>query len=88
MFKYTTLPETVRYDDPCWPGFYVLIVPNKEPGNYNLYLTHEKWGIIHFMCGLGLSPEHNINTIDDIVKMASAMIEDYLVDYVKACCAD
>lgn len=88
MFEYTKLPETVRYDNPCWPGFYVLIIPNKNPENYNLYLTHERFGVIHYMCGLGLSPKHDINTIDDIVRMAHYMMDDYLPDFVKDCCTD
>ena len=86
MFEYTRLPETVRYDDPSWPGFYVLIVPNTNATEYNLYLTHEHFAVVQHMAGFRKKPDGTMITIDELVEHAAVLMDEYLPDFVKVCC--
>jgi hypothetical protein len=86
MFNFTKLPETIRYDLPCWPGFYVLIVPDNENECWNFYLTHKHFAVIHFMFGSAYSNPDQ--TPEKLVEMAHWNAPDYLPDFVKECCTD
>lgn len=86
MLQFKILPETIRYDIPSWPGFYVLIVPDDEQKVYNFYLTHTRFGIIHYM--FGSSYDNPETTPEKLVELAHWNVNDYLPDYVKDCCTE
>ena len=88
MFKYTKLAGAVRFDNPAWPGFYVLIVSNEDDTQRNVYLTHNNFGIIHFMHGAIRQPDGTMEPIETTVENAYWAMENYLPDFVKDCCTD
>lgn len=83
MFEYTPLPQTIRYDLPSWPGFYVLIVPNKDATLYNFYLTHDNFGVIHEMFGWPTSNPDT--TTEKLVELAHWNAPDYMAEFVRDC---
>ena len=88
MFKYTKLAGAVRYDNPSWPGFYVLIVSNEDDSARNVYLTHSNMGIIHYMHGAIRQSDGTMETMEETVEHAHWAMEDYLPDFVRDCCTD
>jgi hypothetical protein len=85
MFEYTPLPDTIRYDLPGWPGFYVLIVPGlnpKNPDGADFLLCHQNFGIVHWMFGT------KTETPEKLAELAHWNAECYLPAFVKDCCTE
>lgn len=82
MLKFTRL-YSLRYDLPAWPGFYVLIVPNKDATSYSFYIAHEKHAILYEMFGI---PNPCNNKSDkELIELAHYNAENYLPDLLKEC---
>ena len=88
MIEFKKLPQAVRVEHPSWPGFYVLIVSNEEDTRRDVYLTHDRMGVIHHMYGAVEQSDGHMETIEETAEMAYWNMEDYLPDFVKYCCTE
>ena len=86
MMNFTTQLSAVRVDHPAWPGFYLLIVSNADDTKRNIYLTHDKIGVIHYLYGAIQQSDGSMETIEETVNIAFYNMEDYLPEFVEACC--
>lgn len=86
MIKYNPV-NAVRVDNPSWPGFYMLIVSNPDDTERSVYLTHEKIGVIHYLYGTCKQSDGRMETIDETAETAYYCMENYLPEFVRACCS-
>ena len=87
MIDFTKL-TAVRVDNPSWPGFYVLIVSNADDTERNIYLTHDRFGIIHYLYGAVKQSDGSMETMEETAETAYWAMEEYLPDFVRDCCTE
>lgn len=87
MIKYTPV-NAARVYHPSWPGFYLLIVSNEDDTHRDIYLTHERMGVIHYLYGACKQSDGTMETMEETAAIAFHSMEDYLPDYVRDCCTE
>ena len=87
MIKYIPV-NAARVEHPSWPGFYMLIVSNPDNTERAVYLTHERFGVIHYLYGACEQSDGTMESMDETAETAYWNMENYILQFVRDCCTE